>query len=103
MSSAKQTRRHFLQRSAGLAAAGTVPYFWSSAYAKGEDKNDRPNIASIGVGGMGSGDGRSASRFGNMIACADVDRDHGEKFAADPRFQGQCKVYSDYRKIPRAR
>lgn len=99
MSFAKQTRRRFLQRSAGLAAAGAVPYFWSSAYAKGEDKNDRPNIASIGVGGMGSGDGRSASRFGNMIACADVDRDHGEKFAADPRFQGRCEVYNDYRKI----
>ena len=96
MSSRKQTRRSFLQRSAGVAA---VPYFWSSAYTKAEDKNDRPNIASIGVGGMGSGDGRSASRFGNMVACADVDRDHGEKFASDKRFQGRCEVYSDYRRI----
>ncbi len=100
MSSHKPTRRGFLQHSVGtVAAAGTVPYFWSSAYAKAEDKNDRPNIASIGVGGMGSGDGRSASRFGNMMACADVDRDHGEKFASDKRFQGRCEVYTDYRKI----
>ena len=100
MNSHNQTRRSFLQRSAGAAAAaGAVPYFWSSSYAKAEDKNDRPNIASIGVGGMGSGDGRSASRFGNMVACADVDRDHGEKFASDKRFKGRCEVYTDYRKI----
>jgi myo-inositol 2-dehydrogenase / D-chiro-inositol 1-dehydrogenase len=97
MSSHKPTRRGFLQHSVGTVAA--VPYFWSSAYAKAEDKNDRPNIASIGVGGMGSGDGRSASRFGNMIACADVDQSHGEKFASDKRFQGRCEVYTDYRKI----
>ncbi len=81
------------------AAAGSVPYFWSSSYARAEDKNDRPNIASIGVGGMGSGDGRSASRFGNMVACADVDRSRGEKFAAHEQFQGRCEVYTDYHKI----
>lgn len=100
MSFRKQTRRGFLQSSLGAASAvAAAPYFFSSERAKAEEKNDRPNIASIGVGGMGSGDGRSASRFGNMIACADVDRSHGEKFAANKMFEGRCQVYTDYRKI----
>ena len=99
MSRSPTTRRDFLRTSAGVAAAAAVPYVWTSRYAKAQDKNDRPNVASIGVGGMGTGDGRSASRFANMVACADVDRDHAEKFAAWEQFGGKCEVYTDYRQI----
>ena len=92
-------RRDFLKKSACIAAAGAVPYIWTSSYAKAQEANDRPNMASIGVGGMGSGDGRSASRFANMLACADVDRGRAERFAGDGRFGGKCDIYEDYRKI----
>ena len=99
MSQTQSTRRDFLRTGAGVAAAAAVPYVWTSSYAKAEDKNDRPNMASIGVGGMGSGDGRSASRFANMVACADVDRSHAERFAGERRFGGKCKIYTDYRQV----
>ena len=100
MSHDVSTRREFLKKSSAVAAAAaTVPYVWTSSYAKAEDANDRPNMASIGVGGMGSGDGHSASRFANMIACADVDRSHAERFAGNARFEGKCEIYSDYRKV----
>jgi myo-inositol 2-dehydrogenase/D-chiro-inositol 1-dehydrogenase len=96
----RSTRRGFLRRSAGIVAGtAVVPYIWTSSCAGAEASNDRPNVASIGVGGMGSGDGRSAARFANMVACADVDRSHGEQFAASRQFGGQCKVYTDYREV----
>jgi myo-inositol 2-dehydrogenase/D-chiro-inositol 1-dehydrogenase len=91
------SRRDFLKTSAGVVAAGTVPYIWSSSHAKADDKNDRPNIASIGVGGMGSGDGRSASRFGDMVACCDVDLQRAERFAGG--FPKKPEIYTDYRKL----
>ena len=97
MSQTKSNRRDFLKTSAGIAAASTVPYICSSAYAKAEDKNDRPNLASIGLGGMGSGDGRSASRFADMVACCDLDRDRAEKFAGG--FDKKPDIYEDYRKL----
>ena len=99
MSRLKSNRRDFLKTTAGIAAAGAAPYVWTSNCVKAEDANDRPNMASIGVGGMGSGDGRSASRFANMLACADVDRSQAERFAGDARFGGKCEIYTDYRKV----
>lgn len=91
-------RREFLKTSAGaVAAAGVIPYAWTSSYAKGEDKNDRPNVASIGLGGMGSGDGRSASRFADVVACCDVDRQRAEGFAS--KFEKKPEIYADYRKL----
>ncbi len=94
------TRRDFLKMSAAVGG-GVVPYVWSSSYAKAEDKNDRLNAASIGVGGMGSGDGRSASRFANMVACCDVDRSHAERAAAwcEKNLKKKPDIYGDYRKL----
>ena len=99
MSDLKSTRRDFLRTTAAVAAAGTVPYVWTSSYAKAQDNNDRPIMGSIGVGGMGSGDGRSASRFADMAACAVVDRSRAERFAGDARFGGKCRIYDDYRNL----
>ena len=62
MSRSKQTRRGFLQTSAGTLAAGAaVPYFFTgekvvAAEAKAESKTDRPLIGQIGCGGQGNGD-----------------------------------------------
>ena len=97
MSHAVSDRRDFLKTSAAIAAASTVPYTWTSSYAAEEDKNDRPNVASIGLGGMGTGDGRSASRFADMVACCDVDRERAEKFAS--KFEKKPEIYGDYRKL----
>lgn len=92
-------RRDLLRSGALVVASGTLPYVWTSSRAAAQDKNDRPNVACIGVGGMGRGDGLSASRFGNIVACADVERGHAERFAAEPRLEGKCETYSDYRRV----
>ena len=92
MSQAESTRRGFLKRSAGIAAA--VPYIWTSSYARAQDKNDRPTIALIGCGGQGSGDARSAARHGDLVACCDPDRERAERFSG-----GKLKIYEDYRKM----
>lgn len=98
MSQARTHRREFLKTSASAAGAlGAVPYFWSSAQAQKESKNDRLNVAAIGVGGRGTGVGHQAGARGNMVACADVLRTNAEKFAK--RYDGRCQIYGDYRKI----
>lgn len=93
------TRRTFLQESSAAAAAAALasPYVWTTASAGAEGANDRLTVAAIGVGGRGTGIGHQAGQLGNMVACADVDSKHGERFAS--KYNGKCKVYGDYRKI----
>lgn len=109
----KSTRRGFLTASAGIIAAGTaVPYFWTSSRVKAESKNDRPVVALIGAGmptswdssyrrwrsqGRGTFLGHQAARFGDMVACCDVDRTHAESFATG--YDGKCTIYKDFRKV----
>jgi len=88
-------RREFLQRTAAVAA---VPYFWSSPRSRAaESKNDRLNVAAVGVGGRGSQIATWASELGNMVACCDVDRLLAERFAA--RHEGKCAICGDYREL----
>jgi predicted dehydrogenase len=54
-------------------------------------------VGSIGVGGRGSGIGHEAGGRGRMLACADVDRSHAERFAS--KYQGPCEIYTDYRQV----
>jgi len=92
------SRRQFLASSLGAAAAaGFTPYVWTSQVARAQSANDKLGVGSIGTGGRGSGIGHEAGARGNMIACADVDRSHGERFAA--KYQGKCQVFADYRKV----
>ncbi|MGW8258144.1 MAG: Gfo/Idh/MocA family protein, partial [Thermoguttaceae bacterium] len=93
------SRREFFKKSAGLAAIGlAAPYFHSSALAEeGKSKNDRLNVAIVGVGGRGTVIGRQAAHFGHIAACADVDSMAAKKFASKVR--GKCETYKDYRKI----
>jgi len=91
-------RRDFLKESAGLTAlAAAAPYFWTSSCAGAEAAGDRLGVASIGLGGRGSGIGNQAAERGRMVACCDVDRQRAEKFAS--RHGEKCAVYGDYRKV----
>lgn len=61
---------------------------------------DRPGIALIGCGGMGRGDAKSASRFGDIVAVCDVDESHAA--AAAQQFASPGKVpeqFTDFRKV----
>ena len=92
------TRRQFLAQTTGVAASTLlVPYFLSGSSANAADGGGDLNVASIGVGGRGSTVGHQAGERGNMVACADVDREHAEKFAS--QYEGKCEIYEDYRNI----
>lgn len=98
MTRTRTTRRGFLKSSTGAAVAVfTIPYFTSPICAAADSGQDKLRVAAIGVGGRGSGIGHDAGGKGVMLACADVDRTHAERFAA--RYDGKCEIYSDYRKV----
>ncbi len=62
--------------------------------------NDRPGIALVGSGGMGTGDLQNAARYGNVVAVCDVDESHAERVAQRHMRNGRApdKV-TDFRKI----
>ncbi len=95
----QHSRRDFLKKTTGMAAAGlAAPYIFTSALAAAqESKNDKLTVAAIGVGGRGSEIGRQAASLGNMAACADVHLGNAEKFAK--QFDCKCEVCQDYRKV----
>ena len=65
--SAPLSRRHFNQMAASAAALGVLPGRLPGA-------NERVNVAIIGCGGMGGGDGMAVFRTGlvNVVALCDV-------------------------------
>jgi predicted dehydrogenase len=62
--------------------------------------NDRPGIALIGCGGMGTGDAQNATRFGNIVAVCDVDQNHVEAAARKFTQNGKAPAkFNDFRKV----
>src|SRR5919106_2750135 len=77
------SRRTFLNQCAAIAAASGLPRWFverelsaASQTPATTSANDRPGIALIGCGGMGTGDVKNAARFGNVVAVCDVDESH---------------------------
>ena len=95
MASLSSSRRSFLQTTAGLAATGL--YFpWSQTAFANHSPNDRPRFASIGIGGMGSGDARDHRRFADLVAICDVDSGHAARANADEKIGGgKADVYGE--------
>jgi predicted dehydrogenase len=103
MSRWPETRRSFLQKSAGLLMAGApAPYFFTALGVAAEDapksKNDRHVIGCIGNGGMGNGDAGAASRYGDIVAVCDVDRKHAQALSTRVS-KGKAEIFEDYRKL----
>ncbi len=101
------SRRRFMQRSAivagGIAAPWIVP---SSALGRGARPapSNLITMASIGVGGMGSGNMHNFMNLDDcrVLAVCDVDREHaaGAKQRVDEKYGNQdCKVYHDFRDV----
>ncbi len=91
------SRRDFLKTSTAAGALSlTTPYFFTSKAAANESKNDRFNVAAIGVGGRGRGIGKELQGRGNCVAVCDVDRLHAEKFRGE---DSKIQIYEDYRQL----
>ena len=92
-------RREFLK---ATAAAALLPaWFVEECRSVAEPPpprgpNERPGIALVGCGGMGRGDAKNASRFGNVVAVCDVDAGHAEEVSK--MFDG-ARIYKDFRKL----
>jgi myo-inositol 2-dehydrogenase/D-chiro-inositol 1-dehydrogenase len=102
MAVSRANRRQFLRTSAAAAAAGLAAPVWLSELrhsfaAEGEEKNDRPLIGSIGVGGQGTGIMHRAREFGDIVAVCDVQRQHAER--AKEQSGGKADIYEDYRQL----
>jgi predicted dehydrogenase len=98
MSTAQSSRRSFLKAASGLLAGGiAAPYWITSRTQAAQSKNDRFVVAAIGLGGQGTSIAKRASRFGDVVAVCDVDRQHAER--ARQQFGGKAEIYGDYRKL----
>jgi predicted dehydrogenase len=101
------SRRSFIRRASAAAAVTGLPLWFverelalAAEPVKPLSPNDRPGIALIGCGGMGSGDAANAQRFGEILAVCDVDSTHVDR--AVGRFTKDGKkpdTYSDFRKL----
>ncbi len=101
------SRRSFIKKCTMVAAATGLPlWFVERELAAAEvtpkipGPNDRPGVALIGCGGMGKGDTRNASQYGDILAVCDVDQRHAD--AAVERFTTNGRTpakYGDFRKL----
>jgi predicted dehydrogenase len=84
----------------GAAALALPAWFAESlpqqSRAAERSPNERPRMALIGCGGMGTHDATLAQEFGDIAAVCDVDAAHLEN--ARQRFKG-ARPFSDYRKV----
>jgi predicted dehydrogenase len=111
MSRSSTSRRQFLQTSAAVAAATSVPYFpWSAQVvaqdAKTTSKNDRPILGCIGTGDRWNAVGPQAMNFADCVAVCDVDTHMTDKSKARALDSNKKKgrersveVFGDYRKL----
>lgn len=95
------SRRKFLQTSSVIAGSTVLPWITSSGRTMADDAKSpyaRPKVGCIGNGGMGRGDAHAAKRYGDIVACCDVDKNHAEQ-ANKEIAGGKAELFEDYRKL----
>jgi len=101
------SRRSFLSRCSLAAAATGLPLWFVERQLSAAEvtkivtsPNERPGVALIGCGGMGTGDASNAQRFGDIVAVCDVDDAHAENAARKFSKDGKSPAkYCDFRKL----
>src|SRR5262245_22272596 len=89
----KLSRRHFIKYSAATATIlGVAP-----AFLRGQNLNNRSNVAVIGAGGKGSSDTDETAKVGgDIVGLCDVDKKTLEKRGAK---YTKARTFQDYRKM----
>ncbi len=94
------SRRLLLKSMAAAAASTTLPgWFVEESLAadrSAPSNKEKPRLALIGCGGMGTGDANSASRFGTIVAVCDVDE---QRVAATQKKWPDAAPFKDFRKL----
>lgn len=96
------SRRRFLKTTAALAAASTLPnWFTQECEAAPKPRrvlspNEQPALALIGCGGMGRVDANNASKFGRIVAVCDID---DARIAEAKKMFPDAATYKDFRKV----
>ena len=94
------SRRLLLKSMAAAAASTTLPgWFMEETLAAdptAPSSKEKPRVALIGCGGMGTGDANSASRFGTIVAVCDVDE---QRVAAAQKKWPEAATFKDFRKL----
>ncbi|MEO8614613.1 MAG: Gfo/Idh/MocA family oxidoreductase [Luteolibacter sp.] len=102
------SRRSFIRRCSATAVATGLPlWFVERELALAEQPaklvvspNDRPSIALVGCGGMGTNDAKDAQRFGDIVAVCDVDQKHLDKAVGVFTKDGKVPAkFTDFRKL----
>lgn len=93
----RRSRRNFIKTTSFLAGAG---YFATAGTrtALSNSALEKLNVASIGVGGKGGSDSGNASKFGNVVAICDVDRNTLDSKGESEGFT-QAERFTDYREL----
>ena len=95
------SRREFLTRSFGYAAAGGLAYRLPRCDADDgavvSSPNDRWRIGSIGMRYQGTVIAKKALAYGDVVAICDVDRGVAEKARAE--LGGKASLYGDHREL----
>jgi predicted dehydrogenase len=101
------TRRSFMHHSLGVTAASALPLWYMQQQAALAEEikpvkspNDRPSIALIGCGGMGTRDAQAAQSYGDIVAVCDVDETHMGKARETLSMDGKTlRVFRDFRQL----
>ena len=88
------SRREFL--AGGAAAAIAAMSFPHILPAQARGANERPRLASIGVGGKGGSDIDHAAAHADIVAMCDVDQ---KSIDAKLKLYPKAKIYRDFRKL----
>ncbi len=104
------SRRRFMRQMTTIAATTGVPlWFVERQFAQAADApklvkspNDRPRMALVGAGNMGTGDALTSLRFADCVAVCDVDSSHAERAAERLTQEGKLpkpEKVGDFRKL----
>ena len=95
----KLPRRKVLKACSGVATGGIVGCFTSTLQSEERrSPNDRPRVGVVGNGGIARSHARGLERLADIVATADVDKQHLEQYNAEYA-AGKAQQFPDYRDL----